>query len=221
MSFGDAADGGSFLQRKMSMSETSFVQGGDYPSAPSPPARPVTRSLTRHNSITETKTLFAHCAARSASFSEPSQFSFDSHFEWLERLGSEPSFRTGGNCALESNHRPWTHLPAGGSFADVYAVKHKIRPDERYAVKVLKRQFRSKTERAAYLQEAELASTIPAHPHVVVYYRAWQDDQIMCACGERSGWANVRAGGLVCGVSEYSLAPIACTRRAALYVLLE
>ena len=59
-----------------------------------------------------------------------------------------------------------------------------MRPEEKYAVKVLKRQFRSKAERAAYLQEAELANTLPAHPHVVVYYRAWQDAQIMCAGGE-------------------------------------
>eukprot|EP00316_Scyphosphaera_apsteinii_P004654 CAMPEP_0119333296 /NCGR_PEP_ID=MMETSP1333-20130426/84819_1 /TAXON_ID=418940 /ORGANISM="Scyphosphaera apsteinii, Strain RCC1455" /LENGTH=515 /DNA_ID=CAMNT_0007343333 /DNA_START=18 /DNA_END=1565 /DNA_ORIENTATION=+ len=77
-------------------------------------------------------------------------FAFEGHFIWLRRLGS-------------------------GSFSDVYAVEHKERPGERFAIKCSKREFHSKRERAEYLREVELANDMPAHPNVVEYYRAWQD----------------------------------------------
>ena len=39
-----------------------------------------------------------------------------------------------------------------GSFADVYAVRHKTRPEERYAIKCSKRKFKSKVERCVFLR---------------------------------------------------------------------
>lgn len=111
--------------------------------------------LRRQNSILETKTLCTRSSVRSASFCAPAgselAFRFDAHFTWLHKLGS-------------------------GSFADVWAVRHKGRADEKYAIKCLKHEFKSRAERAAYLQEIEVANTLPAHPNVLTYYRAWQDD---------------------------------------------
>ena len=67
--------------------------------------------------------------------------------------------------------------------AAVYAVRHKTRPDERYAVKVLRKEFQSRAERATYLQEAQLANVLPRHGNIVTYFRAWQDAQV---------WAGMR-----------------------------
>jgi hypothetical protein len=129
-SSGDDSSTLSFLvRRKMSMGEESFDRrdGGGA----------VAPSLTRRSSLLDTKTVYSRRNIRSASFSEPSQFSFDAHFEWGEKLGS-------------------------GSFADVFAVRHRARPDERYAVKVIRRAMRSKAERAEWLGEAMLANELPS-----------------------------------------------------------
>jgi len=50
-----------------------------------------------------------------------------------------------------------------------------MRPSEHYAIKRSKREFRSRNERAEYLREVQLANSMPPHPNVVEYYRAWQD----------------------------------------------
>ena len=114
--------------------------------------------LARRNSITETKTVFMRSDMRSASFTaspgEAFAFTFDAHFDWMRKLGS-------------------------GSFADVYAVRHKLRPDETYAVKILKKEMASRADRAAYLKEVELANSLPPHEHIVSYLRAWQDECIL------------------------------------------
>ena len=110
----------------------------------------------RSSSIVETKTLFS--IGRTPSFvAEPGTelaFTFDLHFEWQTLLGS-------------------------GSFASVWAVRHKTRPAERYAIKCYKGTFKSKAERAERLREAELANQLPSHPNVLGYYRAWQEAQMM------------------------------------------
>ena len=112
--------------------------------------------MRKRSSIVETKTLFARSDVRSASFTDKGSatFRFDQHFVWEERLGR-------------------------GSFADVWAVRHKDRPTERYAIKCFTKQFRSRAERRQQLDEAELVSALPPHPHVVSYYRVWQDAQLM------------------------------------------
>ena len=108
-------------------------------------------ALVQRNSILDTKTLYARGDVRTASFCSVDAFRFDAHFEWQARLGS-------------------------GSFAEVWAVRHKARPTERYAIKCLKQELRTKAERASYLQEVQVANALPVHPHVLRYYRAWQDE---------------------------------------------
>lgn len=76
-------------------------------------------------------------------------FRFEDHFDWIKGLG----------C---------------GSFSEVYEVKHKFK-DERSAIKKSKREFKSRSERAAYLREVQLANNIESHANVVEYYRAWQE----------------------------------------------
>ena len=48
------------------------------------------------------------------------------------------------------------------ALAQVWAVIHKMRPDEGYAIKVSKREFRSRAERDEYLREVRLANDMPA-----------------------------------------------------------
>jgi tRNA A-37 threonylcarbamoyl transferase component Bud32 len=108
-------------------------------------------SIARGNSMRDTKLLFVNKDQRSASFCDTDGgFKFDDHFIWLHQLGS-------------------------GSFSDVYAVHHNERKNEYYAIKRSRGELRSKMERAEYLNEVKLANSMPAHPNVVEYYRAWQD----------------------------------------------
>ena len=90
------------------------------------------------------------CASFCAVPGSEGAFKFDDHFVWGGKLGS-------------------------GSYSEVYAVRHKVRPEERYAIKRSKREFHSRKERAEYLREVQLANDMPAHPNVAEYYRAWQD----------------------------------------------
>jgi tRNA A-37 threonylcarbamoyl transferase component Bud32 len=109
--------------------------------------------LRHQNSMVETKMLFTRAVpplGRTESI-----FKFEDHFTWLGKLGS-------------------------GSFSDVYAVCLKSRPNERYAVKCSKREFKSRGERSEFLREVELANQMPVHPNVVQYYRAWQEHQVFC-----------------------------------------
>ena len=117
--------------------------------------------LRRRNSLLDTKVLFTRSDSRwpvqqpkAEEAREPSEFSFHDHFDWDEHLGA-------------------------GSFADVYAVRHKRRPAERYAIKCYKSQLKSRAERAALLKEAELANELEPHPNVVTYYRVWQEASTM------------------------------------------
>ena len=91
-------------------------------------------------------------------------FRFEDHFTWLRQLGS-------------------------GSFGDVYEVSYRSRPEARFAVKMSKRELKSRKERAEQLKEIETANKMPPHPNVVEYYRAWQEAQVfyvqmeLCAGG--------------------------------------
>ena len=115
--------------------------------------------VKRENSMVETKMLFTRTDRRSSSFCEKpgshEGFNFEDHFLWQGLLGS-------------------------GSFSDVYAVCLKSRPQERFAVKCSKREFKSRGERAEFLREVELANNMPIHTNVVQYYRAWQEHQVFC-----------------------------------------
>lgn len=59
--------------------------------------------------------------------------------------------------------------------AQVYAARHKMRPEEHYAIKCSKQELHSRKQRAEYLREVQLANDMPVHANVVGYYRAWQD----------------------------------------------
>lgn len=106
----------------------------------------------------DVKMLFARGDMCTSSFTavdgSPLAFQFEDHFLWEGRLGT-------------------------GSFADVYAVRHKQRTEERYAIKAFKGQFKSRAERTERLREAELANQIPAHENVIEYYRVWQQDRLI------------------------------------------
>ena len=71
----------------------------------------------------------------------------------------------------------WQKKLGAGCFSEVWAVRHAERPDEGYAIKVSHREFRSRAERDEYLREVRLANDMPAHPNVVEYIRAWQDQR--------------------------------------------
>ena len=71
----------------------------------------------------------------------------------------------------------WQKKLGAGCFSEVWAVRHAERPDEGYAIKVSHREFRSRAERDKYLREVRLANDMPAHPNVVEYIRAWQDQR--------------------------------------------
>jgi len=131
---------------------------------------PVPLAANRANSMADTKMLFTRqdglcqtesfCALPGAEH----QFTFEDHFDWLYKLGS-------------------------GSFCDVYAVEHKTRKGERYAIKYSKREFKSRNERAEHLKEVQLACKMPVHSNVVEYFRAWQESYVfyvqmeLCANG--------------------------------------
>ncbi|CAI5535943.1 unnamed protein product [Closterium sp. Naga37s-1] len=59
--------------------------------------------------------------------------------------------------------------------AQVYEARDR-KGGARCAVKVSKRQFRSKGERERYMHEIESVANVPEHAHIVRYYRGWQQD---------------------------------------------
>ncbi|CAI5961064.1 unnamed protein product [Closterium sp. NIES-64] len=60
-------------------------------------------------------------------------------------------------------------------FEFVYEARDR-KGGARCAVKVSKRQFRSKGERERYMHEIESVANVPEHAHIVRYYRGWQQD---------------------------------------------
>ncbi|CAI5473077.1 unnamed protein product [Closterium sp. Yama58-4] len=77
-------------------------------------------------------------------------FLFDRHFEFVREIGR-------------------------GSYSMVYEARDR-KGGARCAVKVSKRQFRSKGERERYMHEIESVANVPEHAHIVRYYRGWQQD---------------------------------------------
>ena len=144
------------LPRMGSMSEVLPRMGSVSVDMPPPLANAEPPPLVHRNSMADTKMLFARKDARSCSFSEPNAFKFDEHFLWEGRLGS-------------------------GSFSEVYAVRHKMRLQERYAIKRSKREFHSRKERAEYLKEVELANDMP--PHVC---RVARGSNLSSSCSQRA-----------------------------------
>lgn len=62
-----------------------------------------------------------------------------------------------------------------GAFSEVFEVKDKY-TNEYYAVKKAKNQFKSKRDRAHYLEELQNVKEIGNNPNIVKYYAAWQEN---------------------------------------------
>ena len=122
---------------------------------PEPQAREPLRSPlpTRQNSIMDNKMLYCSDNMRAGSLLSGAITDFEQHFkqhfEWGPQLGS-------------------------GSFADVYMVRSRERPDELKAVKVSKTEFHSKRARSDYLREVRLSESMERHVNIVFYDMAWQ-----------------------------------------------
>jgi tRNA A-37 threonylcarbamoyl transferase component Bud32 len=65
-----------------------------------------------------------------------------------------------------------------GTFAEVYKVSTKFPPKQFFAVKKLKRQFRSKKDRDWSLNEVRMMKRLGENtcPYVLPFVRAWQED---------------------------------------------
>lgn len=65
--------------------------------------------------------------------------------------------------------------------------------DTRYCVKKIIAKFKNQSERTRYIHEVEAVTFLPAHPNVVKYFRAWQENQQfycqmeLCECGSFGG----------------------------------
>lgn len=61
-----------------------------------------------------------------------------------------------------------------GSFGDVFKVRSK--DDSRfYAVKIAREPFRGETDRRHKLDEVAKLESLPAHPNLMGFYRAWEE----------------------------------------------
>ena len=63
-----------------------------------------------------------------------------------------------------------------GSFADVFKVVSKD-DGQPYAIKVTRDKFRGDKDRKRKLHEVLKHETLPEHPHLVRFYRAWEERQ--------------------------------------------
>eukprot|EP00735_Rhodelphis_limneticus_P014888 TRINITY_DN8991_c0_g1::TRINITY_DN8991_c0_g1_i1::g.24666::m.24666 TRINITY_DN8991_c0_g1::TRINITY_DN8991_c0_g1_i1::g.24666 ORF type:complete len:355 (+),score=18.32,sp/Q54E34/Y6398_DICDI/40.00/5e-51,Pkinase/PF00069.20/2.2e-47,Pkinase_Tyr/PF07714.12/1.1e-27,Kinase-like/PF14531.1/1e+03,Kinase-like/PF14531.1/1.7e-05 TRINITY_DN8991_c0_g1_i1:93-1157(+) len=61
-----------------------------------------------------------------------------------------------------------------GSRSQVYKAQHVIKGSF-FAVKRAIHHFRGRRDREDYLREIESVSALPDHPHIVKYYRSWQE----------------------------------------------
>eukprot|EP00249_Psilotum_nudum_P002955 c16253_g1_i2 orf=258-1373(+) len=77
-------------------------------------------------------------------------FTFNKHFEFIQKIGS-------------------------GSFSMVYEAQDR-RSGLLYAVKMSKQQFHSREVRERFMREVQTVESLPEHPHVVKYFRCWQQD---------------------------------------------
>ena len=69
-------------------------------------------------------------------------------------------------------------LMGSGTFAEVFRVSLKADPQQTYAVKKSRRQFRSRKDRENLLNEVRIMQVVGAEscPHIIQFYRAWQED---------------------------------------------
>ena len=88
-------------------------------------------------------------ARRSHSVINPDLFQYHNHFEFLRLIGKTAN-------------------------SEVFCVRHRT-TNELFAVKRLRRRFRSKLQRERCLREVRAVAALPFHPNIVSQYRAWQE----------------------------------------------
>lgn len=133
-------------------SSTGASSFGILAGPPPTPARP--RMLTRQDSLQETRLLLQTTLRRASSTTNQAFFEGDAHFEFVRIIGQS-------------------------KMTEVFLVKNK--PDgSHYAVKRSRTQFAGRADRERYLHEIKAARAIPEHPHVLRYYRAWQESGHFC-----------------------------------------
>lgn len=86
---------------------------------------------------------------RSESVVHPDLFHYHDHFDFLGLIGKT-------------------------KFSEVFRVRHR-QTKEIFAVKRSRRGFRTKLQRERCLREIRAVAALPAHPHIVGQYRAWQE----------------------------------------------
>lgn len=110
------------------------------------------RTPMRTGSLSDTKLLATTAVklARQDSSMFPEAFRFDDHFHYVGIVGRSQT-------------------------SEVYAAMHK-EDGTLYAVKKSLHEFKGYADRKRWLREVECVERLPAHPHIVTYYRGWQQD---------------------------------------------
>ena len=120
-------------------------------------------TLSRMDSLMETKVLTSTGLVRQTSVSNDVMFDFDGHFTFEQIIGSS------------QNSEVW--LVTSKTSGDAFVVKKCVH------------SFTTDAQRAVFKREVEAANLLGEHPHVVRYFRSWQQDQLFyiqmehCACG--------------------------------------
>jgi membrane-associated tyrosine/threonine-specific cdc2-inhibitory kinase len=144
-------------------------------------------SLSRMNSLAETKVLTSTLLVRQTSVSNDATFEFDEHFQYEQRIG----------CSQNS---------------EVWLVTSKT-SGRAFVVKKCVHAFTTDAQRAKLRREVEAAALLPEHPNIVRYFRSWQKEQIFyiqmehCACGSLSSvLARLPQGHLIAELDVWRLA---------------
>ncbi|KAK2075953.1 hypothetical protein QBZ16_001289 [Prototheca wickerhamii] len=140
------------VEARYSHAGTCFAAEGSFPGlVKSPPAITGERSTEtpRNPEDAVVKVLLVTEARRSHSVINPDLFQYHNHFEFLRLIGKTAN-------------------------SEVFCVRHRT-TNELFAVKRLRRRFRSKLQRERCLREVRAVAALPFHPNIVSQYRAWQE----------------------------------------------
>eukprot|EP00462_Mataza_sp_D1_P019712 CAMPEP_0175139080 /NCGR_PEP_ID=MMETSP0087-20121206/10698_1 /TAXON_ID=136419 /ORGANISM="Unknown Unknown, Strain D1" /LENGTH=822 /DNA_ID=CAMNT_0016422039 /DNA_START=9 /DNA_END=2480 /DNA_ORIENTATION=- len=108
-------------------------------------------------------------------FPSTSRVRIDSHERQGLSLAPLPLSRGVSNSRIFDTEFTQQQLVGEGAFNHVYKCFH-VGTQKYFAIKKSKRPFRSKGERAHYLQEVLLVAKLAIHRNVVTYFRAWQEE---------------------------------------------
>jgi len=105
------------------------------------------------SNLEKTKILLTTQLKRSNSIITPSLFKFNEHFDYERIIG-------------RSQH------------SEVWEVVSKVNRRERTAIKRSIRPFVSASDRDKKMHEVQMVTKLGKHPHIVQYYRCWQQDAV-------------------------------------------